>query len=131
MTAQIQDIKRNITLCTRVAEGYDLTALQLKHLQHVFTVWFPAVVFNDLTDDTTRVDVVVRKGHLSRQSVYHASFVRADGSVIKTTAYDEDRITGKVCASYDLRRGEYLGKQDGFDCRSLFYSTMPKSKSRH
>jgi hypothetical protein len=131
MTAQIQDIKRSITLRTRVAEGYHLTDLQLKHLQHVFTVWFPAVVFKDLTQDTARVDVVVRKGHLSRQSVYQASFVRADGSVIKTTAYDEDRITGKVCPYYDLRRGEYLGKQDGFDCRSLFYRTMPKSKTRH
>ena len=131
MTAQIQDINRSILLCTRVAEGYDLTELQRKHLQHVFTVWFPAVVFKDLTQDTVRVDVVVRKGHLSRQSVYQASFVRADGSVIKTSHYDEDRITGKVCAFYDMRRGEYLGRKDGFDCRSLFYRTMPKSKTRH
>jgi len=131
MTAPIQDTRKSITLRTRVAEGYDLTDLQLKHLQHVFTVWFPAVVFKDLTDDTVRLDVVVRKGNLSRQSVYNTSFVRADGSIIKTANYDEDRITGRVCADYDLRRGEYLGKKDGFDCRSLFYRALPKSKTRH
>ena len=131
MTLQIPDINRIITLRTRVADGYNLTELQLKHLQHVFTVWFPAVVFKDLTDDTVRVDVVVRKGNLSRQSVYNTSFVRGDGAVIKTANYDQDRITGKVCAFYDLRRGEYLGRTDGFDCRSLFFRTMPKSKTRH
>jgi hypothetical protein len=124
------DFKRCITLRTRVADGYDLTELKLKHLQHVFTVWFPAVVFNDLTDDTVRVDVVVRKGHLSRSSVYNTAFARADGSVIKTLNYDEDRITGKVCESYDLRRGEYLGREDGFDCRSLYYRNMPQSTAR-
>ena len=124
------DFKRCITLRTRVADGYDLSQLQLKHLQHVFTVWFPAVVFNDLTDDTVRVDVVVRKGRLSRSSVYNTSFARADGSVIKIMNYDEDRITGKVCESYDLRRGEYLGKEDGFDCRTLYYRYIPTSTTR-
>lgn len=130
MAAPSPDIKRCITLRTRVAEGYGLTKLQLKHLQHVFTVWFPAVVFKDLTDDTVRLDVVVRKGHLSRSSVYNTSFARADGSVIKIMNYDEDRITGKVWESYDLRRGEYLGQQDGFDCRSLYYRNLPKTKAR-
>jgi len=68
-----------------------LTKLELKRLQHVFTDWFPGVVFNDLTDDTVRVDVVARKGNLSGQSVYNTSFLKADGSVIKVAYYDEDR----------------------------------------
>ncbi|MGH8623103.1 MAG: hypothetical protein ACRET3_13275, partial [Burkholderiales bacterium] len=106
-------------LRTRVADDYRLTQLELKRLQRVFTDWFPGAVFNDLTRDTVRVDVVVRKGRISGQSVYNASFVNADGSVIKKTDYDEDRITGKVCESYDPGRSAYFGKKDGFDYRNL------------
>jgi hypothetical protein len=130
MATASQYTLRRIMLRTRVAEGYDLTPLQLKHLQHVFTAWFPAAVFDELTDDTVRVDVVVRKGHVSRRSVYNSSFVRADGSVIKTRDYDEDRLTGKVCQSYDRRHTEYLGKKDGFDCRNLLYTIRPTVKNR-
>lgn len=130
MTAPRQDIERRIVLRTRVADGYDLTELERKRLQRVFTDWFPGAVFNDLTRDTVRVDVVVRKGRLSGQSVYNASFVNADGSVIKKTDYDEDRITGKVCASYDPGRSGYYGRKDGFDYRNVFYTIGPMTKPR-
>ncbi|MGH8662003.1 MAG: hypothetical protein ACREUB_09610 [Burkholderiales bacterium] len=113
-----------------MADDYRLTQLELKRLQRVFTDWFPGAVFNDLTRDTVRVDVVVRKGRISGQSVYNASFVNADGSVIKKTDYDEDRITGKVCESYDPGRSAYFGKKDGFDYRNLFYSIRPTTKTR-
>ena len=130
MAAARQDFERRIILRTRVADGYHLTNIGLKHLQHVFTVWFPQAVFDDLTDDTVGVDVVVKKGHASGRSVYSASFARADGSVIKTKDYDEDRITGKVCKSYDLRGSEYLGEVGGFDYRNLLYTIRPTTKTR-
>jgi hypothetical protein len=113
-----------------VADDYQLTKIGLKHLQHVFTVWLPPAIFDDLTDDTVGVDVVVRKGHASGRSVYNAYFVREDSSVIKVTDYDEDRITGKVCKSYDLRGSEYLGEVDGFDYRLLLYTIRPTTKTR-
>lgn len=130
MAAARQDVERRIILRTRVADDYQLTKVGLKHLQHVFTVWFPQAVFDDLTDDTVGVDVVVRKGRVSGRSVYSASFAREDGSVIKTKDYDEDRITGKVCKSYDLRGSEYLGEVGGFDYRNLLYIIRPTTKTR-
>lgn len=117
-------------LRTRVADGYELTKIGLNHLQHVFAVWLPPAVFDDLTPDTARVDVVVRKGNVSGRSVYNASFVRADGSVIRTLDYDEDRITGMVCKNYDRKRSGYLGKKDGFDCRNLMYTIKPMTYTR-
>jgi len=125
-----QDFERRIVLRTRVADDYQLTDLELKRLQRVFTDWFPGAVFNDLTRDTVRVDVVVKKGRLTGQSVYNASFVREDGSVIKIADYDEDRITGRVCKSYDLPGSEYLGEVDGFDYRNVFYTMKPTIKNR-
>jgi hypothetical protein len=130
MAAARKVIERRIILRTRVADDYQLTMIGLKHLQHVFTVWFPPAVFDDLTDDTVGVDVVVRKGHASGHSVYNASFVREDGSVIKIADYDEDRITGRVCKSYDLPGSEYLGEVDGFDYRLLLYTIRPTTKTR-
>ena len=122
------DLERRIVLRTRVDDGYALTELELKRLQRVFTDWFPGAVYNDLTRDTVRVDVVVRKGRLSGQSVYNASFVTADGSVIKKADYDEDRITGKVCANYDPGRSAYFGKKDGFDYRHVSYTMGPTTR---
>jgi len=130
MAAARQVIERRIILRTRVADDYQLTKIGLKHLQHVFTVWLPPAIFDDLTADTVGVDVVVRKGHASGRSVYNAYFVREDSSVIKVTDYDEDRITGKVCKSYDLRGSEYLGEVDGFDYRLLLYTIRPTTKTR-
>jgi hypothetical protein len=122
-------IERRVMLRSRVADGYELTRIGLQHLQHIFTVWYPAAIFNDLTEDTVRVDVVVKKGNLSRQSVYSTTFVSADGSVIKTANYDEDRITGKVCKSYNLKRSGYFGKKNGFDYRNLIYEIRPTAKT--
>lgn len=130
MAAAKQVIERRIILRTRVADDYQLTKIGLKHLQHVFTVWLPPAIFDDLTDDTVGVDVVVRKGHASGRSVYNSSFVRTDGSVIKIADYDEDRITGKVCKSYDLRGSEYLGEVGGFDHRLLLYTIRPTTRTR-
>jgi len=69
MATERPEIERRIVLRHRVADDYQLTKLELKRLQHLFTDWFPAMVFSDLTEDTVRVDVVVRKGNLSGQSV--------------------------------------------------------------
>ena len=52
-----------------------------------------------------------------------------EGSVIKSTDYDEDRITGKVCASYDPGRSAYFGKKDGFDYRNVFYTMRPTTST--
>jgi hypothetical protein len=130
MASPNPETERHIVLRTRVAEGYELTQLELKRLQRVFTDWFPGAVYTDLTRDTVRIDVVVRKGRLSGRSVYNASFVNRDGSVVKNADYDEDRITGKVCANYDPRRSGYFGKKDGFDYRTVSYTLRPMPKSR-
>ena len=130
MASPNPETERHVVLRTRVAEGYELTQLELKRLQRVFTDWFPGAVYTDLTRDTVRIDVVVRRGRLSGQSVYNASFVNRDGSVAKNADYDEDRITGKVCANYDPRRSGYFGKKDGFDYRTVSYTLRPIPKSR-
>ena len=130
MTTPRQESERRVVLRHRVADGYELTQLEQKHLQRVFTDWLPGAVFHDLTGDTVRVDVVVRKGRLSGQSVYNASFLNADGSVVKKADYDEDRITGKVCANYDPGRSAYFGKKDGFDYRNLLYTIKPVVRKR-
>ncbi len=103
-----------------------MTEIGLKNLQHVFTVWFPRVVYYDLTDDTVRVDVVVRMGRTTGRGVYDASFRRADGTVIKKIDYDEDRLVGKVCDNYDQRRSGYFGKKDGMDYRVVVYAPTPR-----
>jgi hypothetical protein len=125
-----QIIERRIVLRHRVAEDYALTRLEQDRLQHVFTDWFPGVVFPDLTDNTVRVDVVVRKGNLSGRSVYNTSFVGPDGSVIKVAYYDEDRFSGKVCNSYDPGRSGYFGQKDGFHYRNLLYTIKPPTPTK-
>ena len=123
-------IERRIVLRHRVADDYSLTRLEQDRLQHVFTDWFPGVVFNDLTPETVRVDVVVRKGNLSGRSVYNTSFVGRDGSVVKVAYYDEDRVAGKVCKSYDPGRSGYFGQKDGFHYRKLLYTITPTIQKR-
>jgi hypothetical protein len=130
MATASHEIERRVVLRHRVADDYPLTKLELKRLQHVFTDWFPAMVFSDLTEDTVRVDVVVRKGNLSGQSVYNTSFLKADGSVIKVAYYDEDRFTGKVCKSYDPGRSGYFGQKDGFHYRNMLFTIRPASPKR-
>ena len=116
-------LERRLIVRSRVVEDYHLSELGLKQVQHVFTVWFPRVVFYDLTDDTVRVDVLVKMGRATNKSVYDSSFLRADGSSIKTIYYDEDRMSGRVCEGYDQRRSGYFGKKEGFDYRIVFYTT--------
>ena len=115
--------ERLLIISSRVAEQYELTDAGTKHLQHMFTAWFPRAVYHDLTDDTARVDVVVRKGVISKKNVFHTSFIGADDSVIKTVSYDEDRIVGKRCDQYVQNKTRYNGKKDGVDYRDVYYST--------
>jgi len=114
--------ERRLIIGSCVAEGYQLTEIGLKNLQHVFTVWFPRAIYADLTAETVRVDVVVRMGRTTGRGVYSASFLTADGTVIKKIDYDEDRLIGKVCNEYDQRRSAYYGKKDGFDLRMVIYN---------
>lgn len=116
---------RRVIVRSRTAEGYRLTEIGLKQLQHVFTVWFPRAIHGDLTDDTVRIDVLVRQGRTSGRNVYDASFLRADGSLVKRMDYDEDRLSGKVCDSYDQSRSGYFGQKDGHDYRMICYSDKP------
>jgi hypothetical protein len=116
---------RQIIVRSRLADGYHLTEMGEKQLQHVFTVWFPRTIYYDLTDDTARVDVVVRQGRASGKNVYAASFLRADGSVAKKVDYDEDRLSGKVCEHYDQMRSGYCGKKDGYHYRMVRYTAAP------
>ena len=117
-------VERRLIISSRVAEGYHLTEIGLKNLQHVFTVWFPRAIYADLTDDTVRVDVVVRMGRTSGRGLYTTSFIKADGTVLKVIDYDEDRLIGKVCEAYDQLRSGYCGKKDGNDFRIVLYTTQ-------
>jgi hypothetical protein len=117
--------ERRLIICSRLSEAYHLTEIGLKNLQHVFTVWFPRAVYYDLTDDTVRVDVVVRMGRTTGRGVYDVSFLRVDGTVIKKIEYDEDRLVGKVCDNYDQRRSGYFGKKEGMDYRVVIYTPTP------
>ena len=127
----VQSLDRRLLVRSRVTDGYQLTELGQKQVQHVFTVWFPRVVFFDLTDDTVAVEVVVARGRASGKSLFTTTFLRADGSQIKTVHYDEDRlVVGKPCDSYDQRRSSYFGRKNGFDCRVLFYMAAPATISR-
>ena len=120
-----QASERRLVIRSRVADGVTLTELGLKQLQHVFTVWFPRAVYQDLTDDTAAVDVVVRIGRTSAKNVFNVSFLRGDGSLIKKVDYDEDRLTGKTCLYYDQSQSGYYGKKDGLDYRVVIYSSGP------
>ena len=114
-------VERRIIITSRLADGYVLTGVGMKNLQHVFTVWFPRAIYNDLTDDTVKVDVTVRMGRSSGKSVYNVVFVRGDGGVIKRVDYDEDRLVGRVCECYEQSRSGYYGRKDGVDFRIVSY----------
>lgn len=115
--------ERSLIISSRLDENYRLTELGNRHLQHLFTDWFPRAVYDDLTDDTARVDVVVRKGNVSNKSVFHTSFLRIDDSVIKTAHYDEEGMVGKRCDQYERNRTHYEGQKDGRDYRHVYYSS--------
>lgn len=130
MAAAGNNRERRLIISSRLAEGYRLTEIGLKNLQHVLTVWFPRGVYHDLTDDTARVDIVVKRGWTTGKGVYNTTFLRADGSVIKIMKYDEDRFVGKVCENYDQRRSAYCCNMDGIDYRIAVYSARPVTIDR-
>ena len=105
-----------------MAPGYHLNEFGRKHLQHVLTDWFPRAVYHDLTHDTARVDVIVRKNALLNRNVYTVAFVKDDGSVIKTIDYQEDTLIAAKCPSYDQVRSGYCGTKDGNDFRLVIYN---------
>ena len=113
---------RLLIISSRVTENYELTSAGAKHLQHILTAWFPRAVYHDLTDDTVRVDVVVRKGVISKKNVFDTTFLADDGSVIKTMSYDEDRMVGRRCEQYAQNKTRYNGQKDGLDFRHVYYT---------
>ena len=119
---------RQLTIRSRVADGYRFSQNNLKDLQHVLTDWFPRGVYPDLTGDTASVDVVVRKEYTSGRIMYATSFRRADGSVIKNMEYSEDRLVGKACANFEPKKSHYEGNKDGFDQRVVYYLSGPSLK---
>lgn len=118
--------ERRLIIRSRLAEGYQLSEIGLKNLQHVLTDWLPRTVYFDLTDDTARVDVVIRKSFTGK-GAFTVSFIRADGTAIKSAEYSEERMLGKVCKPFDPKRTRYDGKSDGFDHRLVIYA--PDSSS--
>ena len=117
-----QNSLRLLIISSRVADTYELTGAGSKHLQHMFTTWFPRAVYRDLTEDTVRVDVVVRMGYISKKNVFDTTFLAEDGSTIKTGSYDEDTIVGKRCEQYLQDRTRYSGQKDGRDFRHVYYA---------
>jgi len=98
-------------------EANSLVTYAESHIRHVIRDWFPEAVFDDLTDDTTRLDVVVRKGLLTNRNVYGTSFYRADGSLIKKQDYDEDRLFGRTRVHHDRKADTFVGRVYGADVR--------------
>lgn len=116
---------RLLTIMSRLTDDQQLSESGRKNLQHIFTTWFPRAVYFDLTDDTSTVQVVVRKGIVSTKNVFNTSFLRADGSLIKRIDYDEERMIGKVCKNYDHNKSKYDGNKDGWDHRLAYYTPEP------
>jgi hypothetical protein len=120
---------RLLIISSRVSESFSLTSAGAKHLQHIFTTWFPRAVYADLTDDTVRIDVVVRQGNISKKNVYSATFLADDGTTIKAESYDEDRIVGVRCDQYAQNQTRYNGQKDGLDFRHVYYTTLGTRKT--
>ena len=110
---------RYLAIVSRMAPGYHPGEFGREQLQHVFTDWFPRVIYGDLTAETVRVDVIVRNSFILGK-VYTAAFLKGDGSVIKTIDYMEDRPA--KCPSYDRQRSGYYGIKDGADFYLVAYN---------
>lgn len=121
---------RHLLISSRLTPGYELTETATKHLQHLFTAWFPRAVYYDLTEDTVRVDVEVKQGNFSKKNLFSTSFLKADGSVSKVAHYDEESIVGKRCDQYDQSKTHYLGKKEGRDYRDVYYLVGGRGISR-
>jgi hypothetical protein len=113
--------ERRLIIRSRMAEGYQLSEIGRKNLQHVLTDWLPRTLYYDLTDDTASVDVVVRNSFTGK-NVFTVTFKKAGGSVIKNAEYAEERMLGKVCKAYDPKKTRYDGNTDGFDHRLVIYT---------
>lgn len=116
--------ERRLFICFSLDKGFfkktDANSLETyaeTHIRHMIRDWFPEVVFGDLTDDTKRLDVVVRKGILTNRNVYGTSFYRADGSLIMKKDYDEDRLVGQTCVHHDKKADKFIGRIYGADVR--------------
>ena len=114
--------ERRLVISSRITPGYHLNESGLKHLQHVLTAWFPRAIYRDLTPDTVRVDVIVRKSNIVNRNAYTAAFVKDDGSLIKTISYEEDRLMTAKCPSYDPLRSGYCGTRGDDHFRLVIYN---------
>ena len=112
--------ERRLIIRSRMAEDFALSETGLKSLQHLLTDWLPRSVYFDLTDDTVRVDVNVRKSFTGKFA-FDVSFIRSNASVIKKVEYLEEGMLGKVCVPFNPQRTRYDGKHDGFDHRLVIY----------
>ena len=117
---------RCLLIRSKMAEGYQVSESAMKGLQHTITDWFPRAVYYDLTDDTAAVDIEMRRDYLSGKSLLAVIFRRSDSGEIKRAEYSADRLVGKACPYYDMKKGSYAGNKDGFDCRLIYYSPTPE-----
>ena len=122
------DTDRGLLVRSRLVDGYQVSEMGMKSIQHALTDWLPRALYADLTPDTVSVDVEVSKDYLSGKSIFEVKFKRSSGDVIKNAQYSADRIIGKTCAYYDPKKASYAGKKDGYDCRQVYYSATPISK---
>ena len=109
-----------------MAEDFTLLESGFKSVQHMLTDWLPRSVYFDLTDDTVRVDVEIRKSFTGK-CTFNVSFIRYGVSVIKKAEYMEERILGKVCKFFSPKNTRYIGKRDGFDHRLVSYTSAEPS----
>jgi hypothetical protein len=120
--------ERRLFVCFSLDRGYarktDETTWDTfteTHVRHVIRDLFPEAVFADLTEDTARLDVVVRKSNLTRSHIYGTSFYRGDGSLIKKKDYDEDTMHGMKTTRHDKRADQFIGKIYGADVRLVVF----------
>ena len=117
-------LERRLFICFSLDSGFfNETATESTitysetHVRHVIRDWLTEAVFGDLTDDTIRLDVVVRKGHVTNRNVYGTSFYIPDGSLIKKKDYDEDRLVGHARVHHDKNADKFIGRIYGVDVR--------------
>ena len=111
---------RPLTIRYRVEDAQLFSASNLKALQHVMTDWLPRAIYSELTDDTVRVDVVVRRD-FTLANMHKISFLNAEDTVLKSKEYVERDLVGQKCAYYDPETSRYRGNKDGFEHRLVYY----------
>lgn len=122
-TMQKKISERSLLIRSRLRAGYHLSEFGMKNLQHVLTDWFPRAVYADLSDDVVHVDIEIRRDDITGRAIFNVAFCRADGSVSKRTDYPDDKLIGQTCPYYDPKKAAYQGKQDGYDCRLVHYTS--------